>query len=46
LFPLQPSEIEGREWWMWVLAVIVTLALTPEIIFLSVFGEHATSTES
>ena len=46
LFSLQPSEIEGREWWMWVLAVTVTLALTAGIIFLTFFGEHAASTES
>lgn len=45
-FSLQPSEIEGREWWMWVLAVAVTLALTSGIIFLTFFGEHASSTES
>jgi len=46
LLSLQPSEIEGREWWMWVLAVIVTLALTAGIVFLTFFGEHTTNTES
>ena len=33
-------QIEGREWWLWGFAVIVTLALTAGIVFLSFFGEH------
>lgn len=38
---LQPRQIEGREWWMWGLAVLVTLTLTAGIVFLTFFGEHA-----
>ena len=27
-FPIEVSRIEGREWWLWGFAVVVTLALT------------------
>ena len=43
---LLPRQIEGREWWMWGLAVSVTLALTAGIVFLSFFGEHTANTGS
>jgi PAS domain S-box-containing protein len=42
--PVLPRQLEGREWWMWGLAVSVTLALTAGIVFLTFFGEHATNT--
>ena len=34
-------QIEGREWWLWGFAVIVTLALTAGIVFLTFFGDHS-----
>jgi diguanylate cyclase (GGDEF)-like protein/PAS domain S-box-containing protein len=34
---LKINQIEGREWWLWGFAVIVTLALTAGIIFLTFF---------
>jgi PAS domain S-box-containing protein len=34
---LKIHQIEGREWWLWAFAVIVTLALTAGIIFLTFF---------
>src|SRR5436305_2670899 len=37
---LKIHQIEGREWWLWGFAVIVTLALTAGIIFLTFF-DHA-----
>jgi PAS domain-containing protein len=43
---LLPRQLEGREWWMWGLAVSLTLALTAGIVFLTFFGEHATNDES
>lgn len=30
-------QIEGREWWLWGFAVVVTLALTAGIVFLTFF---------
>ena len=30
--PIEVSRIEGREWWLWGFAVVVTLALTLGII--------------
>lgn len=39
--PLRNRQIEHREWWLWGFAVIVTLALTAGIVFLTFFGEHA-----
>src|SRR6266496_528749 len=32
---LANRQIEGREWWLWGFAVIVTLSLTAAIIFLT-----------
>ncbi len=43
---LLPRQIEGREWWMWGLAVSVTLALTAGIVFLTFSGEQAANTGS
>jgi diguanylate cyclase (GGDEF)-like protein/PAS domain S-box-containing protein len=43
---LLPRQIEGREWWMWGLAVSVTLALTAGIVFLTFFGEHTSNSGS
>lgn len=36
----QMRQIEGREWWLWAFAIIVTLALTAGIVFLTFFGGH------
>lgn len=33
--PLGTHQIEKQEWWLWVFAVIVTLALTAGIVFLT-----------
>ena len=30
--PIEVRQIEGREWWLWGFAVVVTLALTLGII--------------
>jgi hypothetical protein len=30
--PIEMSRIEGREWWLWGFAVVVTLALTLGIV--------------
>ena len=35
--PIQRLQIEGREWWLWGLAVIVTLVLTFGIVSLTYF---------
>ncbi|MGH9516254.1 MAG: putative bifunctional diguanylate cyclase/phosphodiesterase [Terriglobales bacterium] len=35
---LKINQIEGREWWLWGFAVIVTLSLTAGIIFLTFFN--------
>lgn len=37
---LRPRQIEGREWWLVAFAVMVTLALTAGIVFLSFYGSH------
>ena len=34
---LKINQIEGREWWLWGFAVIVTLSLTAGIVFLTFF---------
>jgi PAS domain S-box-containing protein len=34
-------QIEGREWWLWGFAVIVTLALTAGIVFLTFFDHES-----
>ena len=34
---LKMNQIEGREWWLWGFAVIVTLSLTAGIVFLTFF---------
>src|SRR5258708_3952264 len=44
--PLPIRQVEGREWWLWGFAVTVTLALTAGIIFLTFFGDDATSNSS
>jgi diguanylate cyclase (GGDEF)-like protein/PAS domain S-box-containing protein len=44
--PLPIRQVEGREWWLWGFAVTVTLALTAGIIFLTFFGDNATSNSS
>src|SRR5438132_9263311 len=38
--PIQRWQIEGREWWLWSLAVIVTLVLTFGIVSLTFFQLH------
>src|SRR5580765_1133565 len=38
--PLQGWQIEGREWWLWGLAVVVTLVLTFGIVSLTFFQLH------
>jgi diguanylate cyclase (GGDEF)-like protein/PAS domain S-box-containing protein len=34
---LRTRQIDRREWWLWALAVVVTIALTATIVFLTVF---------
>ncbi len=38
---LKINQIEGREWWLWGFAVIVTLALTAGIVFLTFFDQRS-----
>ncbi len=38
--PIQKWQIEGREWWLWGLAVVVTLVLTLGIVSLTFFQAH------
>ncbi len=38
--PIQRRKIEGREWWLWGLAVVVTLVLTFGIVSLTFFQLH------
>jgi PAS domain S-box-containing protein len=38
---LKIHQIEGREWWLWGFAVVVTLALTAGIIFLTFFDHES-----
>src|SRR5438067_2820932 len=38
---LKIHQIEGREWWLWGFAVIVTLALTAGIVFLTFFDQNS-----
>src|SRR6266496_6332653 len=38
--PLKDWQIEWREWTLWALAVVVTLALTAGIVFVTFFGDH------
>jgi PAS domain S-box-containing protein len=38
--PIQKWQIEGREWWLWGLAVVVTLVLTLGIVSLTFFQVH------
>jgi PAS domain S-box-containing protein len=38
-------QIEGREWWLWGFAVIVTIALTAGIVFLTFFDESGVTTQ-
>ncbi|HJU11728.1 MAG TPA: diguanylate cyclase, partial [Candidatus Binataceae bacterium] len=37
---LKIQQIEGREWWLWAFAVVVTLALTAGIVFLTFFARE------
>lgn len=34
---LRTRQIDRREWWLWALAVVVTIALTATIVFLTLF---------
>ena len=43
---LRTRQIDRREWWLWALAVIVTIALTATIIFLTVFHNEVSETEN
>jgi diguanylate cyclase (GGDEF)-like protein/PAS domain S-box-containing protein len=36
---LKINQIEGREWWLWGFAVVVTLCLTAGIVFLTFFDQ-------
>ena len=38
--PIQGWQIEGREWWLWSLAVVVTVVLTFGIVSLTFFQLH------
>ncbi len=38
---LKIQQIEGREWWLWGFAVLVTLALTAGIVFLTFFDHES-----
>ena len=38
--PMQRWQVEGREWWLWGLAVVVTLVLTFGIVSLTYFQLH------
>ena len=38
--PIQRWQVEGREWWLWSLAVLVTLVLTFGIVSLTFFQLH------
>ena len=38
--PIQRMQVEGREWWLWGLAVLVTLVLTFGIVSLTYFQLH------
>jgi diguanylate cyclase (GGDEF)-like protein/PAS domain S-box-containing protein len=42
---IQRWQIEGREWWLWGLAVIVTLVLTLGIVSLTFFQLHPQTEE-
>jgi len=43
---LRTRQIDRREWWLWALAVVVTLALTATIVFLTVFHNDVPEAES
>jgi len=43
---LRTRQIDRREWWLWALAVVVTIALTATIIFLTVFHNEVSETEN
>jgi PAS domain S-box-containing protein len=38
--PIRFSQIEGREWWLWSFAVVVTLVLTGGIVSFTIPGFH------
>ncbi len=44
--PLRTRQIDRREWWLWVFAVVVTVALTATIIFLTFFHETIFTTDN
>lgn len=37
---LRTRQIDRREWWLWALAVVVTIALTATIVFLTLFHSN------
>ncbi len=39
--PALKRQIEGREWWLWAFAVLVTLVLTAGIVLLTFSGDYA-----
>ena len=43
---LRTRQIDRREWWLWALAVVVTIALTATIVFLTVFHNEVAETEN
>ncbi|HET8826925.1 MAG TPA: EAL domain-containing protein [Terriglobales bacterium] len=43
---LRTRQIDRREWWLWAFAVVVTIALTATIIFLTIFHKEVAETEN
>lgn len=43
---LRTRQIDRREWWLWALAVVVTIALTATIVFLTVFHNDVPEAEN
>ncbi len=43
---IRPHQIEGREWWLWAFAILVTLVLTAGIISLTFFNDSEGSNPS
>ena len=41
--PLRTRQLDGREWWLWGFAVMVTLLLTAGIVLLAFGGEYSES---
>src|SRR5437764_1380741 len=42
---LKTRQIDRREWWLWGFAVVVTIALTVTIVFLTFFHSNVLDTE-